>query len=580
MRYAMTKVGLMLAVGLSGCADDAGSVPAEDTGGSTGQTPAGTTDGGSDDGGSTDTGTGAEPDGSSSADGSSSGDDDTGTGTTGEASVCPPVGQTVVSGENYGGLAGWRVTMAGDFDGDGIGDYALSTPRADGMLTTDAGRVHVIRGGLGYDDFNLADVGDAIQGWVIEGEASNHRAGDQLAAAWDIDGDGKDDLLLSSTVAPFNSEPEDQGRWTIVAGREFTSTAEPILLEDVRMGDGGFAIDGRSASPFPGFPSSGIGTGDINADGMADLLLGVPFAGGLAGPSMADVVFGRDDSPGTLLIGDGGPAPGEGLEFFTDFGFTGFVVGAGGDVNGDGQDDFLFGANADGTVVVYVVFGGDDVDMRTLDDLAIGIGGFAIDQDIEDVFISDPGSYAILGDVNDDGMDDIGFSVNNAIVEDGAQAGMGVIYGKADTERVSLQGTFADVGGFISTRAAGDTNPSLGVNIGAAGDVNGDDIADFYVAAGADPAAALGGDDLQGRVYVVYGADGLDGLDLGDIADEQGGFVVDSPSVNDDFAESIDGGTDVNGDGIPDLIIGAPQDGPFGVVYVVYGFNETCPRVR
>ncbi|MEM6991382.1 MAG: integrin alpha [Myxococcota bacterium] len=570
---------MLATAGLLGCADDATDTPAASSSGTTGGEAATS----SSDGGVADTGdtTAATLDGTDSggSDGSGSSDESSGD-STGEGSVCPPVPYTALRGDTYGGLSGWVVTMAGDFDGDGIGDYALSTPRADGMLTTDSGRVHVVRGGQGYDDIDLGEVGDMVQGWVIEGEQSNHRAGDQLSAAYDVDGDGFDDLLLSSTVAPLGAAPEEQGRWSVVGGREFTSTVEPILLADIALGDGGFAIDGRSSAPFPGFPVSGIGVGDLNGDELADILLGVPFAGGLAGPSMADVLFGRDDAPGTILIGDGGPPAGEGFEFFTDFGFTGFVVGAGGDINGDDVPDFLVGANPDGEVIVYAVFGGEDVDTRTLDDLAMGIGGFAIDVDIVDPLVGDPGVFAILGDIDGDGMDDIGFSVSQPLPEDGQPAGIGVVWGKADTDRVSLEATFAGTGGFVSTRAAGDTNRLLGQDIGGAGDINGDGFADFYVVAGADPQTALGGDDLRGKVYVAYGGDGIDAVDLTAVDEETAGFVFESPVVNDDFGHSIDGGADVNGDGIPDLVIGAPQDGPFGTVYVVYGFNEACPRVR
>lgn len=506
------------------------------------------------------------------------GEDDTSTGEPPQ-DVCPPVASTRIGGDTIGGLAGWKVSMAGDFDGDGVGDYAISTPRADEGVTTDQGRVHVVRGGVGYDDFDLSAVSDGVEGWVITGEDSNHRAGEYLAGAGDVNGDGKDDLLIGSVVGAFGGAPEDSGRWSVVYGQDLTSTDEPILLADVRQGVGGFAIDGRLNIVFPGFSGSGTGTGDINGDGLSDILFGSPLASGLTGPGYVELIYGSEDNPGSILLDETGPAADQGVEFFTPTGFTGFVIGAGGDVNGDGIRDFLFGANPSGTTVVYVVLGGDDVGTRTIDGLEAGEGGFAIDMDFADTILQ-YGAFTILGDVNGDGMDDVGFSVQNPIIADGTPVGAGVVWGKNDTERVSMEGTLTGVGGFVSTRGEGDEQLLLGKVVGAAGDINADGYADFYTVSAADPATALMGDDLRGRIYVIYGGEDLSAVDLGDIEQDQGGFLIEGPELNDDFGRDIAAGQDINGDGIPDLIVGAPQDGLLGSVHVIYGFNETCPRAQ
>ncbi len=240
----------------------------------------------------------------------------------------------------------------------------------------------------------------------------------------------------------------------------------------------------------------------------------------------------------------------------------------------------MFGSNSPDGAILHVLFGGETIGNATLEDLAMGIGGFDISVETPDVLFQMPEIVEIVGDVNGDGFDDIAFEVTHPLPDMDERAGIGIIFGKDDTAPVSMLEVFDGQDGFVSTRPAGDTEPTLGFNIGRAGDVNDDGHADLLIAHGADPVAGLGGDNVRGRLYVAYGRDGMDSLDLGAVADETDGFIFDSPEVNDDFAQSMSGGQDVNGDGILDVIVGAPQDGQFGTVYVLYGFGERCPRVR
>ncbi len=582
MSSARTTTALALAAFICGCGDDvtpAGETPT--TGGTTGtlgSTSSGTTSGTTGEGTSS---SGDPTSGSGDTTSSESTESTTGEteGDTTEPSVCPTVPFTTIHGVTVGGLAGWQVAGAGDFDGDGVGDYAISTPRADSGLNTDSGRVHLVRGGPSYDDFSLSEVGGRVAGWVIEGEASNHRAGDSVSGLGDINGDGRDDLLISSSARDPEVPFAEHGRWSVVYGVDFDSTPVDIALAEVRTGAGGFAIDGRT-NAFPNLPPGGRRVGDVNVDGLSDILIGTPLLENFAGPSAVDVIFGSEDNPGFMLIGPEGPASGVGIEYPYDGAFHGFIVGGGGDINADGIPDILFGTGGPAGPILHVLFGGEDIGTASLEDLAMGIGGFDISLELPEILFEMPDIVEIVGDVNGDGFDDIGFEVTYPLPEMNDQAGIGIVFGKDDTGPISLLDVFEGQGGFVSTRPASDPDPSLGFNIGRAGDVNGDGFADLLIARGADPVSALGGDNVRGRVYVAYGRDGMDALDLGAVADERQGFIFDSPEVNDDFAQSISAGQDVNGDGIPDVLIGAPQDGQFGTVYVLYGFDESCPRVR
>ena len=104
----------------------------------------------------------------------------------------------------------------------------------------------------------------------------------------DVNGDGLPDLLIGAK----NSDPaagRDGGRTYLVFGK--TSTT-PVDLSTIAAGSGGFAIHGQAAGDYSG--CSVASAGDMNGDGLADLLVGAshsdPAAGGNAGRTY--VVFG------------------------------------------------------------------------------------------------------------------------------------------------------------------------------------------------------------------------------------------------------------------------------------------------
>jgi len=110
-------------------------------------------------------------------------------------------------------------------------------------------------------------------------------------------------------------------------------------------------------------------------------------------------------------------------------------------------------------------------------------------------------------------------------------------------------------------------NEKTGASVCAAGDWNGDGIDD--IAAGAPESLVPSGGDICG-VYIFSGADGsiLRFLDGADYSEGDAGFGF-----------AIDSGKDVNGDGFPDLIVGAPAETVHpphwrnGALYVISGYT-------
>jgi len=119
--------------------------------------------------------------------------------------------------------------------------------------------------------------------------------------------------------------------------------------------------------------------GDVNGDGLDDLIVGGLFAGDTYGQSagQAFVVYGKENWAGTLDLADLDGTNGFQLIRGASYDNIGFSVSSAGDVNNDGFDDLLVGATTGGESTTYVVFGGNFNNAAVqvaADDLSMPIG--------------------------------------------------------------------------------------------------------------------------------------------------------------------------------------------------------------
>ena len=481
-----------------------------------------------------------------------------------------------VSAEKYNWL-GITVSGAGDVNGDGFDDVIVSSKNF-----YDFSSSYVIFGGSGFDG-NLSNL-DGSNGFrLVWGVAQPDFWGAPVNEAGDINGDGYDDLISGSYV---------------VFGK---ATGFDARLDISNMdGSNGFRVDGG------GLLTS---AGDVNGDGLGDLLVGGRDENG-DGSGSSYVVFGKasgfsssvdlttlDDSAGFRLDG---VAAGDG---------SGGSVSSAGDVNGDGFDDLIIGAeradqNGESSGSSYVVFGADFNNTVTfpgssgIDHLISGtlaaesfvagnggdtmIGGGGADvfhggEGNDIIQVADLSFQLVDGGLGSDMLDiaSIGSSVDLSTIRNRLNGIEAVNLAGGDSNTLTL--TALDV------LNLSDSSNAVKVN----GDIN-DDIAILdlgWIEEGIVESYRTytnGAATLQVAISITIDFPVPDSIDLAEL-DGNNGFRMDGVAEGDGSGGSVSNAGDVNGDGFDDLIIGArhadSNGSDSGASYVVFGnssgFDET-----
>ncbi len=507
----------------------------------------------------------------------------------------------------------------GDVNGDGIDDLVVGAHQADSSGRANNGAVYVVYGAAGGPSFTPFELFalNGTNGFTIigaDGPSSPGEDGDTgdeasaCVATADLNGDTIDDLIIGANGGDGATNADTStGEVFVVYGKP-SGSPFPVTVDLATLAAAdGFRILGLDRSDQLG--SACAHAGDVNGDGIDDIIIGAPLAqgnaaGGSSNAGEAYVIFGST----TAFIGltDFDLSTLDGTNGFTVNGLnSGDRLGgvtsnagsalAGGDINGDTYSDVIVGAgfadpNADVSAgQVVIVFGrpsGVSFPVEISANDLTGSNGFTVNG--PDGF-DNIGTAVAAGDVDDDGIDDVILGARNGDPPAGNNAGETfVIYGKSSPFAPAIDPSALPASeGFVINGI--DASDNSGNSVASSTDINGDGVDDILIGAiGAD--GGVGNPRLgAGDAYVVFGganlvSDAADGIvELSDL-DGQSGFVLAGASNNDSLGREQLVGLDFNNDGVDDLAVGAPSADPTfggsgaGITFVVFG-RSSCALV-
>lgn len=333
------------------------------------------------------------------------------------------------------------------------------------------------------------------------------------------------------------------------------SEAQPpggILSGTINLSDADTEFVSENASDRAGRSVTGVG--DVNGDGHADVAIGVPRDDSMATNAGGVYLFYGPVDEGDIELSAADAV----LTGVSAGDWAGFSV-ASGDVDGDGLDDLIVGApksDANGTDAgaAYVVYGNrslsgrlslSEASTRFTGERAKDAAGYSVAAAAN--LTPGVGGVIVGAPYNDDGGEDAGAAYVLSVEERPTSS---TSLGEADSE-------------LIGTRA-GDL---AGWSVADAGDVNGDDQHEVVVGARRANTSASN----AGAAYVI-----ADALDVGEPSLANADVRLLGVAKGDNAGFSVASAGDVNGDGLDDVLVGAPFNDTegatnAGAAYVVYG---------
>jgi len=344
--------------------------------------------------------------------------------------------------------------------------------------------------------------------WTAEGTQANETFGRSVASAGDVNGDGYADIIVGAPY--FDNGQTNEGGAFIFRGSPSGPSSTPS-----------WAAEGDWESAYFGW--SVAAAGDINGDGYADVIVG------------AYNYYNGAQSQGRVYVYNGSPWGLSTTPSWTKVGgqtdaYLGISVSSAGDVNGDGYDDVIVGADGysngqsgEGRAFVYLgsASGLEDSPVWTAEgNKSLAEFGHSV---------------ASAGDVNGDGFSDIVVGADQYTNDQSFQGRAYVYHGSPSGPETTPAWMVEGAG----------TRANLGVSVASAGDINGDGYADVVIGA----SGYSNDQSSEGRALLYEGsAAGLSSTPS---------WIVEGDQDSASFGISVASAGDINGDGYADVVIGA-----------------------
>jgi hypothetical protein len=418
-----------------------------------------------------------------------------------------------------GGWFGFSVSCVGDVNGDGSDDYAVGA-HLEGLSTSgmECGKAYVFSGATG----------DMLRILCSPHEEGGGQFGYDVSGAGDSNGDGYADILVGAPVEAPGTSPSSAGRAYIFSG--WTGDILQTLKSPNEEANGVFGASVASV-------------GDVDADGYVDVVVGAPWEspGGVAEAGRAYIFSGHTSGgvsaqTGAVIHTLVSPCP-------SDEGWFGFGVSGVGDVNDDGHADVVVGADCEeptpsptsvGRSYVFSGATGDTLySLLPPQQESSGHFGFAATG---------------LADIDSDGYPDLAVGGHGIGGQNPQFAGMVYVYsGNTGALIYSLSPIHPDFEG------------SFGWALHSAVSQDGC----CYLMVGSDEHPG-GSPTNAGRAYVFDSTTGELFAEYSSPNEEYGGY----------FGTGLSGTGDIDGDGQPKLLVGAPgEDGAASDAGRVYLFT-------
>jgi hypothetical protein len=413
-----------------------------------------------------------------------------------------------MDGADADGQLGFSVAGPGDLDGDGRADVLVGAPGVE-----PGGVAYLFSGPV------LVALTPTTAKAAFFGKSIGDDAGYSVSGAGDLDLDGYADLAIGARGE--NTTGDGAGAIYLLSGPlsgDYGEEHATAILYGETAGD-----------------AAGIGlaaAGDTNGDGQPDLLVGAPNDSDVAiNAGSAYLLLGPLSGPINLSTAAAKLTG----EFDSDYAAQ--RLDGGGDLNGDGLDDIVVAAyssdrSASGAGAVYV-FEGPVVGERSLSEAAAILTGKAEGDHVGQ-------ALRLAPDLDLDGYDDLLIGA-----PDQGDGGTGA--GAAYLMRGPLTGehSVTEAAAVLIGRAEWD---HAGNAVDAPGDVNGDGQPDVLVGAYIEDSGGLN----AGAAYLMHGP--LEGTAY--LKTAQAGFIGEVDGDNAGWSVAALGDSD--GDGLSDLLIGAP----------------------